>query len=157
MQVRVCTDEDVIGVLELIKTDKDLMAGIFSNFAHYQKWILDAIYGKQFQVLVVNNGTDVVGILVWQLYQTYFKWTAYLHFIYAAEDHRDREISDELVMTFVKNVYNSSAQRLKFNSLVLPDRWVDLISANAPLDKYNTYYIERTDETKEWYNNYVSE
>ncbi|RLC82957.1 MAG: hypothetical protein DRJ03_18230 [Chloroflexi bacterium] len=155
MEVRICDDEDVIGVLMCAKADKSLMIDTFDNWGNYQKWLLDAIYGKQYQVLVVNNGIKVIGFLVWQLYLTYLKWSAFLHFIYVDKDYRNNEVSDELMTAFMIKVYNSSAQGCKFDIRFLPDRWVQIITSNVPSDKYNTYHIKRTDELKEWYNKFI--
>jgi len=152
MEIRECTADDVISLLHCASDDKALMTGMFDNWAQYQKWILDAVYNKNYQVLVVVEEWGVIGFLIWQMYQTYYKWLAYLHYIYVGEDFRKGEASDKLVMEFIHNVYNSSAQRLKFDTKVLTPQWVEAISSNAPLDKYNTYYIERTDESKRIYN-----
>ena len=152
MEVRECIADDVISLLHCASNDETVMVGMFDGWANYQKWLLDAVYNKNYQVLVVDDGFGVVGYLIWQMYQTYFKWTAYLHYIYVNKDFRKGEASDKLVIEFIHNAYNSSAQRLKFDTKALPPHWVDVMSANAPLDKYNTYYIERTEESKRFYN-----
>jgi ribosomal protein S18 acetylase RimI-like enzyme len=150
MEIRECTADDVISLLHTASDNKETR--MFDNWAQHQKWILDAVYSNKYQVLIADDGYGVVGYLVWSLTQICFKWEAYLHHIYVSKDFRGTEVSDKLVLKFIHNCYNSSAQRLKFDTLVLPQRWIDLISANAPLDKYTTYHIERTDELKRWYN-----
>lgn len=150
MKIREATAEDVISLLHCAQDNKE--TEMFADWAQHQKWILDAIYSNRYQVLIADDGFGVIGYLVWELYQAYFKWEGCLHHIYVDRDYRNKGVSDELVMQFIHNIYNSSAQRLKFNTKVLPERWVEVISSNAPHEKYTTYYFERTDEIKRWYN-----
>lgn len=150
MIVRECTDEDIISLLQCANGNHD--TEMFDNWPQHQRWLLDAVYSKQYQVLIADDGYGVVGYLVWQIYQVYYKWEAHLHHIYVEKDFRGQEVSDKLVLQFIHNVYNSSAQRLKFDTKVLPQRWIDMVSANAPFDKYTTYYVERTEDIKRYYN-----
>ena len=153
MEIRECTADDVVSLLQCASDDKNVYElQMFDDWAQYQKWLLDAVYNKNFQVLVVDDSYGVAGFLVWDLYQVYYKWLAYLHYIYVSPDFRKTEASDKLVMAFIKSCYNSSAQRLKFDSRVLPQNWVEVISSNAPLKEYTTYFTWRSDELKEWYN-----
>ena len=152
MQTRICIDEDIVSLLHCASDDKDIYKlGMFDNWAQYQKWLLDCVYSKSYQVLVAVEEWGVIGFLVWDLYQVYYKWLAYLHYIYVGEDFRKSDVSDKLVLEFIHNLYSSSAQRMKFDSRVLPAKWIEAISSNAPLSKYDTYYIERTEEAKEFY------
>lgn len=153
MEIRICTDDDIISLLECASDDKEVYKlEMFDDWAQYQRWILDAIYNKNFQVLVAVDDIYVIGFLIWNMSKVYYKWLAYLDYVYVSKELRKGEAADKLVIEFIHNCYNSSAQRLKFDSRVLPSKWVEVISSNAPLSEYTTYYTTRTDELKGWYN-----
>ena len=157
MQTRICIDEDIVSLLHCASDDKDIYKlGMFDNWAQYQKWLITCVYNKSsYQVLVAVEEWGVIGFLVWDLYQVYYKWLAYLHYIYVGEDFRKSDVSDKLVLEFIHNCYNSRAQRLKFDSRVLPAQWVEAISSDAPLSEYKTFYTGRTAELTEWYNTHI--
>lgn len=155
MEVRECKPNDVISLLQCARDDKDIL--FLDNWTQYQRWLLDAVYNTKWQVLVADDGFGVVGFLVWNLFQESYKWVGYLNYVYVHPDFRGKGAADNLVLQFIRNIYNSSAQRLKFNTMVLPAEWVDVISMNAPHEKYTTYYFERTEEIKRWYNENLRE
>lgn len=150
MKIRECTSEDVISLLQCAKDNDE--TEMFDSWEQHQKWILDAVYGKNHQVLIADGGYGVIGYLIWSLYKIYYKWEANLTHIFILPDFRGQGIGDKLVLQFIHSCYSSSAQRLKFNTKVLPQRWIDEISMNAPYEKYQTYYFERTEEIKRYYN-----
>ena len=150
MEVRECSAEDVISLLHCASDDKDIK--FIDNWKQYQKWILDAVYNKNYQVIVAAEDWGVIGFLVWQMYQSYGKWEGLLHYVYVSEDFRKTEVADKLIWQYIHNIYNSSAQQAKFNTMVLSQDWIDIITLNVPYDKYDTYTIPRTDELKEWFN-----
>lgn len=150
MEVRICKSEDIISLLLCAQDDKDCT--MFENWPQYQKWLIDAIYHPKWGVIVVDDGFGIVGFLVWELFQAFYKWTGELHYIYVNPDFRKGEAADKLVTEFIHKIYNSPAQRLRFGSFVLPERWVEAITLNVPYKKSEVYHLERTDEMKEWYN-----
>lgn len=157
MEVRLCTPEDVPHLLQCASHDKDVYElGMFDSLEPYQKWILECYYNKKsFQVLVADDGNGIVGFLVWDLFQVYYKWLAYLHYIYVDPSFRKEEVSDKLVVEFIHNCFGSRAQRLKFDSKVLPSNWVGAVSSDAPLSEYTTFYAERSEELTEWFNTHI--
>ena len=152
MEIRECTADDVVSLLHCASDDKSIYELQIDDWAQYQRWLIDCIYHKHYQVLVADDGYGVIGFLVWDCFQVYYKWLAYLHYIYVNGDNRKTEVADKLVIEFIHNCFNSRAQRLKFDSRVLPPNWVKAISYDAPLSEYTTYYTGRSEELTEWFN-----
>ena len=153
MEIREVTDDDVIQLLHCAADDKE-NGMLFLNWGQYQRWLLDALYSpKVYQVLVADDGFGVIGFLVWKKYYANFKWWATLEYLYVGEDFRGQNVGIDLTMQFVHNAYNSSAQWLKFDTNVLPQKWLDSFLPNAPLSKYNLYQCNlRDEEVKGYYN-----
>ena len=151
MDIREATPEDVISLLQCAQDNEE--TDMFDDWAQHQKWILDAVYNKSYQVLIADDGAGVVGYIIWQLYQVYYKWQAHLHHVFVLPDFRGQGVGINLVIQFIHNSYNSSAQRLKFSTKVLPQKYIELIVPNSPLSKYTTYYADlRCEESKRYYN-----
>jgi hypothetical protein len=149
MQIRECTDDDVVSLLLLASDDKDM--DFLDNWAQYQRWLLDAVYKKDWQVLIADDGFGVVGFLVWELVHRQWKDIGYLNYVYVSEDFRKTDTAAELVKVFIPAVYDV-AEECRFQSKVLPQEWLDFVSLNVPHKKFTTYHIPKTDELERWYN-----
>lgn len=150
MEIREVKHEDIISLLHCAADDKDCV--IFDSWGAYQKWLINACYTKGWQVLVADDGFGVVGFIVGQLYHTYDKWVAHLHYLYVVPDFRKTGVGISLVKKLVDIAMSSTAQRFKFDTRVLPQEWLDSFLPNAPLSKSNTYYADlRSEETKRYY------
>lgn len=152
MEIRECKPEDIIALLQCAEQDENMYTlDMFDDWEQYQRWLLDAVYNQQWEILIADDGFDVVGFMIWNLHQNLCKYEAYVNYVYINKDNRDTGVGDEFILRFIINSYNSSAQRWAWSSKVLPDYWTERVTLLPPHDKYTTYNVMRSDELKEWY------